>query len=119
MASITRVRLPILIRSSPALTRPISCTATLRKGPVETTKDTLKKADRLVSDVAVKGIEVGEEATQKAKDTLGIKGSEVKGKSQELKGDAEELAGRGKGKAEEAIGKAKGKAHEVSGKMGV
>lgn len=30
-----------------------------QKGPIETTKETLKKVDRTVSNVAVKGIETG------------------------------------------------------------
>ena len=44
-----------------ALRRAFFSTTTQRgdKGPVETTKDALKKADRLVSDAAVKGIEKG------------------------------------------------------------
>lgn len=41
--------------------RSISSTARLQKGPVETAKDTLKKADRTVSDAAVKGIDKGGE----------------------------------------------------------
>ena len=39
--------------------RSISVTAPCRKGPVDATKDTLKKADRTVSDAAVKGINTG------------------------------------------------------------
>ena len=39
--------------------RSISTTARLEKGPVDATKDTLKAADRVVSDAAVKGIELG------------------------------------------------------------
>jgi hypothetical protein len=31
----------------------------LEKGPVDATKDTLKAADRVVSDAAVKGIDLG------------------------------------------------------------
>lgn len=40
-------------------TRSISATARRDKGPIDATKETLKKADRKVSDAAVKGIEVG------------------------------------------------------------
>ncbi|PYI33064.1 hypothetical protein BP00DRAFT_424446 [Aspergillus indologenus CBS 114.80] len=40
-------------------TRALSSSACLNKGPVESAKDTLKAADRTVSDAAVKGIEVG------------------------------------------------------------
>lgn len=39
--------------------RSISTTARLEKGPVDVTKDTLKAADRVVSDAAVKGIDLG------------------------------------------------------------
>lgn len=39
--------------------RSISSTASLSKGPVETAKDTLKKADQAVSSAAVKGIDKG------------------------------------------------------------
>jgi hypothetical protein len=39
--------------------RSISTTARLEKGPVDATKDTLKAADRVVSDAAVKGIDLG------------------------------------------------------------
>lgn len=44
--------------SSVAL-RSISSTVRLEKGPVDATKDTLKAADRVVSDAAVKGIDLG------------------------------------------------------------
>jgi hypothetical protein len=40
-------------------TRTISSTAMMSKGPIEATKDTLKKADRTVSDAAVKGLNKG------------------------------------------------------------
>lgn len=39
--------------------RSISATASYNKGAVDATKDTLKKADRTVSDAAVKGINKG------------------------------------------------------------
>jgi hypothetical protein len=39
--------------------RSISATAGKQKGPVEATKDTLKKADEVLSGAAVKGIEKG------------------------------------------------------------
>ena len=51
------------IRTTPALgvgaARSISSTARRQSGPVDATKETLKKADRVVSDAAVKGIEKG------------------------------------------------------------
>lgn len=37
--------------------RSLSATAPYYKGPIDATKDTLKKADRSVSDAAVKGID--------------------------------------------------------------
>lgn len=39
--------------------RSFSTTLATQRGPVEATKDVLKKADRTVSDAAVKGIETG------------------------------------------------------------
>lgn len=39
--------------------RSFSTTLVTQKGPVEATKDVLKKADRTVSNAAVKGIETG------------------------------------------------------------
>lgn len=44
---------------APTTIRSISSTASYQKGPVETAKDTLKQADRTVSDAAVKGINKG------------------------------------------------------------
>ena len=39
--------------------RSISATTPYNKGPIDATKETLKKADRTVSDAAVKGIDKG------------------------------------------------------------
>lgn len=39
--------------------RSISSTANYQKGPIDATKDTLKKADEVVSNAAVKGIDKG------------------------------------------------------------
>ena len=62
-----------------------------------------------------------EEATQKAKSTIGIKTDEAKGTTADLtgeaKGKAQELAGEAKGKANEVAGEAKGKKEEVKSKM--
>ncbi|KAF7596451.1 hypothetical protein BBP40_001758 [Aspergillus hancockii] len=88
--------------------RAISATAGKQKGPVEATKDTLKKADEVLSGAAVKGIEKGEQAAD------AIRGTTEKS-SGELKGDASELAGQGKGRVEEALGSAKGKTEETLG----
>lgn len=49
--------------AAPALavgaTRRISATTWRSKGPIEVTKETIKKTDRVISDAAVKGIEKG------------------------------------------------------------
>lgn len=52
-------RVAILTRPSYVYLRSVSSTARNEKGPVDATKDTLKKADRVVSDAAVKGIDKG------------------------------------------------------------
>ncbi|KAB8232797.1 hypothetical protein ETB97_000159 [Aspergillus alliaceus] len=88
--------------------RSITATAGKQKGPVEATKDTLKKTDEILSGAAVKGIEKGEQVAD------AIKGTANKS-SGELKGEASELAGQGKSKAEEALGSAKGKTEETLG----
>lgn len=44
---------------SVARTRFLSSTVSYQKGPIETTKETLKKIDRTISNAAVKGIETG------------------------------------------------------------
>ncbi|KAE8152685.1 hypothetical protein BDV25DRAFT_57412 [Aspergillus avenaceus] len=109
--------------AAPALVvgaRSISATAGLQKGPVEATKDTLKKADRAVSDAAVEGIKKGEQAADAIKGTANKDSGELKGQASELagqgKGKAEEALGSAKGKAEETLGEAKGKAQEAKGK---
>ncbi|KAI9369348.1 hypothetical protein BJX61DRAFT_151516 [Aspergillus egyptiacus] len=93
----------------------ISSTSKYETGPVDATKSTLKKADRVVSDAAVKGIETGEAAASKIKGAVGSTSGEAQEKAGELKGDAAEMAGKGKGKAEEMAGEAKGKAEELAG----
>ncbi|CAG8908740.1 unnamed protein product [Penicillium egyptiacum] len=90
--------------------RPISATAPCNKGPVDATKDTLKKADRAVSDIAVKGINTGEKAAHKVKDAVGAGAKQAKERGGEVKGEASEYAGKGKGKAEEVMNEAKEKA---------
>ena len=47
------------VSRSPAWARTISSTPEKDMGPVEAAKDTLKKADRKISDAAVKGIDKG------------------------------------------------------------
>ena len=51
-----------------------------------------------------------EKVSQKTKETIGMKSSEVAGKAQELKGEA-------KGKASELEGKAKGAKEEAKSKI--
>ncbi|KAJ5095404.1 hypothetical protein NUU61_004760 [Penicillium alfredii] len=97
--------------------RSISGTARLHKGPIETTRDTLKKADRTVSDAAVKGLDKGEKARDKIKDAIGATTQEAKTKSEYMKGEAAEYAGQGKGKAEQAAGEVKGKTQAAMGEM--
>lgn len=57
LAPVVRSRLATATPSSVNV-RSISSTVRLEKGPVDATKDTLKAADRVVSDVAVKGIDL-------------------------------------------------------------
>ncbi|KAJ6083175.1 hypothetical protein N7467_007310 [Penicillium canescens] len=95
--------------------RSISATASYNKGPIDATKDTLKKADRTVSDAAVKGINQGEKAAHSIKEAVGAGAQQAKAKGEEAKGDAAKVAGQGQGKAEEALGEAKGKTKEAMG----
>ncbi|KAF1843648.1 uncharacterized protein K460DRAFT_368514 [Cucurbitaria berberidis CBS 394.84] len=88
--------------------RLFSTTPIARKSPVETVKDAAKVVDRTISDVAVKGIEKGEQAAAAVKEAV----PETKGQA---KGQANEVAGQAKGKANELAGEAKGKAHELKG----
>jgi len=81
--------------------RSFSTTLVAQRGPVEATKDVLKKADRTVSDAAVKGIDTGEKLTRKAQETIGAKSKETERKAKETAGEAKEKA---KGKAEELQG---------------
>ncbi|KAJ6180747.1 hypothetical protein N7519_011208 [Penicillium mononematosum] len=95
--------------------RSISATAPCNKGPVDATKDTLKKADRTVSDAAVKGINTGE-SRQQAQGRRWRWGQASKGKGGEVKGEASEYAGKAKGEASEYAGKVKGETAEYAGK---
>ncbi|EEA27039.1 LEA domain protein [Talaromyces marneffei ATCC 18224] len=111
MAFVTRVvpARPLMTGASFQASRSFSTTLATQKGTVEATKDVLKKADRTVSKVAVKGIETGETLTHKAQQTMGVK-------SKEAQGNANEVAGKAKDKAHELGGlggKAKGSAEEL------
>ncbi|KXG48913.1 uncharacterized protein PGRI_027830 [Penicillium griseofulvum] len=109
-APLLRTRVATQTAPSFQAIRSISATAPYNKGPIDATKDTLKKADRTVSDVAVKGINTGEKAAHKIKEVVGSGTKQAKEKGGEIKGEAAEYAGKGKGKAEEVLGEAKGAA---------
>ncbi|KAF2870974.1 hypothetical protein BDV95DRAFT_544698 [Massariosphaeria phaeospora] len=106
--------------------RLFSTSPVVRKSPVETVKDAAKAVDRAVSDVAVKGIEKGEQAAQTIKEVTPNSAAEAKGQANEVAGQAKgkasqvagqasELSGEAKGKASELSGEAKGKAQELKG----
>ncbi|KAJ5493142.1 hypothetical protein N7539_001888 [Penicillium diatomitis] len=109
-----RARMATMAPSSITM-RSISSSVRLEKGPIDATKDTLKQADRVVSDAAVKGIDLGKEASQKVKESVGVSSAEAEAKAKEVKGEAEETMGKAKGSAQELAGQAKGKMAEVEG----
>ncbi|OAL74225.1 hypothetical protein A7D00_2257 [Trichophyton violaceum] len=84
-----------------------------QKGPIEATKDTLKAADRLVSDAAVKGIEKGEAATNKIKHTIGSTAKDAQHGAQDA---AKKTSRKASNIADEAAQKAAEKEEEFSGK---
>ncbi|CAG8950783.1 hypothetical protein HYFRA_00002998 [Hymenoscyphus fraxineus] len=123
MSFLTRTT-PLL--RTPIATRAFSTSYTLRKVVPEPVVNAAKTVDRKVSDVLVDGIEVGQNAAQKAKEVAGMSSSEAKGKASELAGQAKgkanevagnasEMAGQAKGKANEMAGEAKGKSAELKG----
>ncbi|KAI9717244.1 MAG: hypothetical protein M1828_007265 [Chrysothrix sp. TS-e1954] len=119
--------------------RLISTTPALRKTATEQAKETLESANRKFGDAGVAGIDKGQQATQSAKEAIGMgakdaqgkasemagsakgTGNEMSGKASEMagsaKGTASEMSGKAEGKAEELKGKAKGTAEEIKGKM--
>ncbi|KAJ5158513.1 uncharacterized protein N7500_008164 [Penicillium coprophilum] len=115
-APLLRTRVATQTAPSFQAIRSISATAPCNKGPIDATKDTLKKADRTVADAAVKGINTGEKAAEKIKEVVGSGAKQAKEKGGEVKGEAAEYAGKGKGKASEVLGEAKGEAAEYAGK---
>ncbi|KAJ2904570.1 lea domain protein [Zalerion maritima] len=108
-------------------TRTFTTSFAAQKSATEAVTDTLKAADRKVSDKIVSGINAGETLSQKVKEGVSdissgkIKGEaerlreEAAGKASELKGDTAEKTGEAKGTASEIAGEAKGKAKEVAG----
>lgn len=109
------LRTRVVVQTAPGFQaiRSISATAPWNKGPVDATKETLKKADRTVSDAAVKGINTGEKAANKIKDVVGSGAKQAREKGEEVKGEASEYAGKAKGEAADYAGKGKGKAEEA------
>ncbi|CDM28868.1 hypothetical protein DTO013E5_1318 [Penicillium roqueforti] len=101
------LRTRVAVQTAPGFQaiRSISATAPCNKGPVDATKETLKKADRTVSDAAVKGINTGEKAAHKLKDAVSGGAKQAKEKGEEVKGEAAQYADKGKSKAEEALRK--------------
>ncbi|KAL8833253.1 MAG: hypothetical protein Q9170_004385 [Blastenia crenularia] len=102
-----------------ARTRFLSTSPLSRKSAVDAAKDTVKSADRTISDAAVKGIEKGEQAAASVKSTIGINASKAEGAASETTGDLKGKAGQStgdlKGKANQSTGDLKGKASEVTG----
>ncbi|OJD15601.1 hypothetical protein AJ78_04154 [Emergomyces pasteurianus Ep9510] len=114
--------IPVRI-ASVAVVRPVCFSTSAQRaerGPIEATKETLKKADRVVSNAAVKGIETGEKATHKIKDTIGVKSRKVEGEAMKTAkgvGDkASELKDDAKARAEYLKEKTKEEAEETTGK---
>lgn len=103
--------------ASASRTRTFTTSIAARKSATETVKDGLKTVDRAVSDKIVDGIDAGENAATKAKqtagDVLGQASSEASKLEGEAAGKASELKGQAKGAAHEAAGKAQGTAEKV------
>ncbi|OQD76075.1 hypothetical protein PENDEC_c005G02860 [Penicillium decumbens] len=95
--------------------RSISSTANYQKGPIGVAKDTIKKADDLASNVALKGLNKGEKARDKIQETVHSTKSETESKAESMKGEAEKQAGKVKGEAEHTAGKVKGKTESAMG----
>ncbi|KAM5450149.1 hypothetical protein MaudCBS49596_004523 [Microsporum audouinii] len=101
---------PVLFTGRTQLTRAFFSTSPChQKGPIQATKDTLKAADRLVSDAAVKGIEKGEAATNRIKHTIGSA-------SKQAERGAEDAAKKTTRKASDVADEAAEKEQEFSGK---
>ncbi|KAI1908890.1 hypothetical protein LOZ53_000702 [Ophidiomyces ophidiicola] len=116
--SFTPARSAVIAASRPALFS--TTNRHFDKGPIQVTKDTLKKADRVVSDAAVKGIEKGEEAAQKIGETLGHHAKEAKREGMRAAEQGKETAHQAQEKAKEKAvdleEKAKEEAEELTGK---
>lgn len=121
--------------------RSISSTPIYQKSPVDAAKDTLKKADEVASNAAIKGINQGgmfkpwetcssrfsremltkifnpEKAAHKIQETVGSTSEAAKSETDSLKSEAEKKAGKAKGEAEHVAGKVKGKGEEAVGEM--
>ncbi|KAJ5683791.1 uncharacterized protein N7477_000136 [Penicillium maclennaniae] len=97
--------------------RSISSTPNYQKSPVDAAKDTLKKADEVVSNAAVKGINKGENAAHKIKEAVGSTSEAAKSQADSMKGEAQKQAGKAQGEAEHLAGKMQGKGEETLGEM--
>ncbi|KKZ62537.1 hypothetical protein EMCG_02943 [[Emmonsia] crescens] len=120
---VTRTAMIPARAASVAVVRPACFSTSARrteKGPIEVTKETLKKADHIISNAAVKGIETGEKATHKIKDTIGVKSKkaeeEVTKAAKEAGDQASHLKDEAKARAEYLKQKATEEAEEASGK---
>jgi len=91
-------------------TRLFSTSPQVRKSVVDQAKEAVKTVDKTVAQAAIKGIDIGEEATNKAKEAIGVSSTEAKAKADELSGEA-------KGKTSELKGKAKGATEEAKSKL--
>jgi len=118
--------------------RTFATTAAIQRSAQEAVQDTLKRADRAISDKIVDGIDVGSTMTQKLKegveeikagkatgqaerirDEMARKASETassaEGTASKAAGQASKITRETKGKAKEMAGEAKGKAKEMAG----
>ncbi|EEP82569.1 predicted protein [Uncinocarpus reesii 1704] len=86
------------------------------KGPIDATKDTLKKADRIVSNAAVKGIEKGEQAGHKIKETFGHGAAKAEHEGKKAAAKGKETAQQAKEKTIDLGEQAREEAEELSGK---
>ncbi|GAB7343588.1 hypothetical protein MBLNU457_1590t1 [Dothideomycetes sp. NU457] len=94
--------------------RLFSTQSRLQKSMMDTAKETLQNANKVVGETLAKGID----NTQNA---AGANKGEMQGKMEEMagqaKGSAKEMAGEASGKTSELQGKAKGMAEEAKQKM--
>ncbi|KAI9707645.1 MAG: hypothetical protein M1836_000606 [Candelina mexicana] len=128
MSAIFRTSALRTVRVAP---RAFSTSVRTRKSAMDPVKDAAKTVDKTLSQAAIKGLEVGQSATEKAKAAVGMDpkkdvhgnmedaASQAKASAQHMSGEAkgkgQELAGEAKGKGQEMTGEAKGKGQEIAG----